>query len=203
MRARSVLFALVFFSAMAATAAPRPASAADWADRMIASRPPANQAGPDWADRMAARMGPGASPSRDWVERLIAGRSAEFAPGSLVQIERVQAALVGAGSAKDLGRILSLFARDATVTSNGRTYAGIDAIRTYWENAGPFLAQNHWEGYTPTQEVRINAASDNATLQFECLWVDTATGQVRARSHASGILVKDGNQWVITRMSAG
>jgi hypothetical protein len=169
---------------------------------MMALRPAADQPGPDWADRMAAAMPPRA-PSRDWAERLIADRSADFMPASLVQIERVQAALVEAGGSKDMGRMLSLFARDATVTSGGRTYAGIDAIRTYWENAGPFLAQNHWEGYTPPHKVRINAASDQATLQFECLWIDPVTSQVRARSYSSDVLVKDGDRWVIKEMNAG
>jgi uncharacterized protein (TIGR02246 family) len=169
----------------------------------------------DWIDRMMATRGsnPGATvlagalnPAQpdDWIDRMSAAKSSDIAsPGYLWQINQVEVTMNEAGSTKDLDKMLSLFASDATLISGGKTYAGIDQIRAYWTHAGPFLPQNHWAGYTPVYKNHISVRSDRATLQFECLWIDVATRQVQAYSYSNNVLVRVGDKWMIKEMRAG
>jgi hypothetical protein len=169
----------------------------------------------DWIDRMMVVRGfdPGAIviaetsiPARaaDWIDRMSAARSSDVAsPRYLWQINQVEVTLNEAGSTKDIDKLLSLFASDATLISGGRTYAGIDQIKSYWKQAGPFLPQNHWAGYTPAYRNQIHVSNDRATLHFECLWVDVATSRVQAHSYMNNVLVRIGDKWIIKEMRAG
>jgi hypothetical protein len=190
----------------------------DWVDRMAAAldRAPAVAAdlgAPDWVDRMAGALshtpvGPAtkaASPMHepeDWISRMIAGRSRELKPRSVLEIEAVKTALIAACGTQNLDGVLALFTRDATVTSGGRTYVGIDQIQKYWAQSGAFHPGSRWVGYSSGETVRVGADADSATLVFECIWLDAGTSRIVARSVARHVLVKSGGTWTITQMSS-
>jgi len=131
------------------------------------------------------------------------GAAPTASPSDLFQIHEVEITFHKAGSTKDLDLMLSLFTDDATLTSGGKTYTGKDQVRSYWTAAGPFLPQNHWAGYTPAYKIRINVDGDRATLYFECLWVDVATGQIKAHSYSDDVLIRTSGKWLIKEMKAG
>lgn len=132
-----------------------------------------------------------------------AGAAAAPSPADLMAIHQVEIDFHKAGTTKDLNLMLSLFTDDATVSAAGKTYTGKDQIRDYWTHAGPFLPENHWAGYTPAYKIRIGVNGDRATLYFECLWVDAATGQVKVHSYSDDVLVRTGAKWLIKEMKAG
>jgi len=203
MSTRAILASFFFLAAAILMASPSPVSSADWVDRMAASEPSAAAAGPDWADRMAAALAPrGGLLGGDWIDRLVAGRSAEVVPESLAQIERVENAMVDAGTARDVDRMVALFSRDAVLTSGGRTYSGIDQIRAYWLHVGPFRARVPSKGYAPAGRVKIIESGDQAIMQLECVWVDSRTQAVKSRLVSTDVLSRHGGAWLITRMSA-
>jgi len=203
MSTRRILAGLFFLSAAILIASPSPVSSADWVDRMAAADPSISAAGPDWAGRMAAALAPRTGPQgADWIDRVVANRSAEVVPGSLAQIERVEAAMVDAGTARDMDRLISLFARDAVLTSGGRTYSGVDEIKGYFRRSGLFLVDTPSTGYAPAGRVRMIESGDRAILQLECVWVDSRTQAVKSRLVSTDVLARRGSTWVITRMSA-
>jgi hypothetical protein len=200
MRTRFVLLGFFLLSASVVMAQ------SDWVDRMIAASPAvtlSGQAGPDWADRMiAAGSASGMPQPEDWVERLVADRGTDFAPQSLLQIEKVKTALLEAERGQDLQRALSLFAGDAVINASGRTYSGTSEIRVFWESTPPFRAANDGASYSPAARVRIETSADRAMLQIDTVWIDAGTGRVRARTYSSDILVRDGDRWLIKEMSS-
>lgn len=132
-----------------------------------------------------------------------AGAAPGPSPSDLMAIHQVEIDFHKAGSTKDLNLMLSLFTDDATVTAAGKTYTGKEQVRAYWTQSGPFQPQNHWAGYTPAYKIRIGVDGDRATLYFECLWVDVATGQVKVHSYSDDVLVRTGGKWLIKEMKAG
>jgi hypothetical protein len=107
-----------------------------------------------------------------------------------------------AGTTKNLDLMLSLFTRDATISSGGKTYSGTDQIREYWRAAGPFQRQNQWVAYTPAFRIRYNVEGDNAHLYFECLYVDKAANKIAAHTNSNDDLVRVGGKWLIKQMTA-
>lgn len=137
------------------------------------------------------------------VVAVAAGAAPGPSPSDLMAIHQVEIDFHKAGSTKDLNLMLSLFTDDATLAAAGKTYVGKDQVRAYWTQAGPFLPQNHWAGYTPAYKIRIGVDGDRATLYFECLWVDVQTGQVKVHSYSDDVLVRTGGKWLIKEMKAG
>jgi SnoaL-like domain len=198
MGTRIVVFAAFLFLSFVLMASPSTgAPPDDWVARMMADRSATESVdGPSIAS----------SPSRpdDWAGRMIAARVFQPAsPWDLLQIQQVEAAIAEAGSTKDLDLMVSLFARDARLISDGKTYAGREEIRRYWAHAGPFQPNNHWAGYSPAYKLRISVDSDIARMHFESLWVDVATNRVGAYVTSNGVLVRTGDRWVIKEMEAG
>jgi len=193
MKTLFLLPCLCVLSSAAAMASPAlPPQPGDWIERMI-------------ANHSSAIASPTAGPTdqADWVDRMVAARSWQLASSvSLWQISRVEAVFSEACSTKDVDKMMSLFARNATLTAGGKTYTGADQIRAYWGQTGAFLPQNHWAIFTPAHKSSIQLEQDRATLHFECLWVDAATGQIRAHSYADDTLVRKGEAWVIEDMKS-
>lgn len=115
----------------------------------------------------------------------------------------IEIAFHQAGSTKDLALMLSLFADDATLTSSGKTYAGKDQVKKYWQAAGPFQPQNQWVGYTPAFRIKYSVKGDTAHLYFECLWVDKLAGKIAAHTNSDDDLVRVRGRWLIRSMKAG
>ncbi|HJU15955.1 MAG TPA: nuclear transport factor 2 family protein [Stellaceae bacterium] len=123
-------------------------------------------------------------------------------PDDFMQLHQVEIAFHKAGSAKNLDLMLSLFADDAVITAGGKTYAGREQVKRYWQAAGPFQPQNHWVGYTPAFRIRYEVQGDRAHLYFECLWVDKAAGRIAAHTNSDDELVRINGRWLIKTMKA-
>ena len=109
-----------------------------------------------------------------------------------------------AASTKDLDLMMSLFADNATLTAGGKTYVGKSEIRKYFATvAGAFQPNNEWTAYTPAQRIRTSADGDDATLYFECLYVDRQTKTIKTHTFSDDTLVRSGDRWLIKTMKAG
>jgi hypothetical protein len=133
---------------------------------------------------------------------LVSIASEEETPADFMQLHNVEIAFHNAGSTKDLGLMLSLFADDAVLSAGGKTYTGKDEIKSYWQAAGPFQPQNQWVGYTPAFRIRYNVDGDRAHLYFECLWVDKVAGKIAAHTNSDDVMVRISGRWLIKEMKA-
>src|ERR1700674_5267236 len=74
---------------------------------------------------------------------------AEENADDFMQIHQIEIVFHQAGITKNLDLMLSLFTDDATITSQGKTYAGKEQIRSFWLAAKTVQPQNLWVAYTP------------------------------------------------------
>jgi len=128
--------------------------------------------------------------------------SEEDNPNDFMNIHRIEITFHEAGTTKNLDLMLSLFADDATITSGGKTYAGKDQIRSYWQAAGPFQPQNQWVAYTPAFRIKYAVEGDSAHLYFECLYVDKTANKIAAHTNSDDTLVRVNGKWLIKDMKA-
>jgi hypothetical protein len=117
-------------------------------------------------------------------------------------IHKIEIEFHRAGTTKNLDLMLSLFADDATLTSGGKTYAGKDQIRAYWQAAGPFQPQNQWVAYTPAFRIKYDVEGNTGHLYFECLYVDKAANKIAAHTNSQDTLVRVSGRWLIKDMKA-
>ena len=120
----------------------------------------------------------------------------------LYEIDQVERTWHKAASTHDLNLMMSIWAPNATFTINGTTYTGKAAIRKFFEGAGPFQPQNHWESDTPAYKIRITVNGNRGTLYFECHYVDVDTGKVAAAVGADQDVRKINGRWKITKSIA-
>ena len=119
-----------------------------------------------------------------------------------MQLHNVEIAFHKAGSTKDLGLMLSLFADDAVLTAKGKTYTGRDQIKNYWQAHPAFQPQTQWVGYTPAFRIRYDVDGDRAHLYFECLWMDKTAGKIAAHTNSDDTLARINGRWLIKQMKA-
>lgn len=119
-----------------------------------------------------------------------------------MQLHQVEITFHEAGSTKNIELMLPLFADDAVLTAGGKTYAGKDQVKKYWQAAGPFQPQNQWVGYTPAFRIRYDVQGDRAHLYFECLWVDAKAKKIAAHTNSDDILARMNGRWLIKEMKA-
>jgi hypothetical protein len=123
-------------------------------------------------------------------------------PEDFMQLHNIEIAFHKAGSTRDLGLMLSLFADDAVLTAKGKTYAGKDQIKSYWQAHPAFEPQALWVGYTPAFRIRYNVQGDQVHLYFECLWVDQAAGKIAAHTNSDDTLARINGRWLNKTMKA-
>ena len=119
-----------------------------------------------------------------------------------MQLHKVEIAFHEAGSTKNLGLMLSLFADDAVLTTKGKTYTGKDQIKAYWEAHPAFQPKAHWVGYTPAFRIRYSVQGDDAHLYFECLWVDAVANKIAVHTNSDDNLIRVNGKWLIKEMKA-
>lgn len=125
-------------------------------------------------------------------------------PADKMALHQVEITFHQAASAKDIDLMMSLFADDAVLVSGGKTYTGKAQVREYFSTvAGSFKPQNNWVAYTPAQRITTNVHGDTAELNFECLYMDTATNAVGAHTYSHDTLARSGDHWLIKHMEAG
>ena len=123
-------------------------------------------------------------------------------PADFMQLHNIEIDFHKAGSTKDLGLMLSLFADDAVLTAKGKIYTGKDQIKSYWQAHPAFQPQTQWVGYTPAFRIRYDVQGDRAHLYFECLWVDKTAGTIAAHTNSDDALARINGRWLIKQMKA-
>ena len=123
-------------------------------------------------------------------------------PEDFMQLHNIEIAFHEAGSTKDLGLMLSLFADDAVLNAKGKTYTGKERIKSYWQAHPAFQPQTQWVGYTPAFRIRYDVQGDRAHLYFECLWVDKTAGKIAAHTNSDDTLARINGRWLIKEMKA-
>jgi hypothetical protein len=139
-----------------------------------------------------------------------AGDSDRGSPADILQVRNVEITFHRAGSVlpeKNLDLMMSLYADDAVLTDTAhgnKVYSGKDQVRTYWRDvAAPFKTDNHWIGYTPAMRIRSQIDGENATLYFECLWMDVDKNAIGAHSFSDMTLARVNGRWLVKTINVG
>jgi ketosteroid isomerase-like protein len=121
------------------------------------------------------------------------------------QIDQIEKDFHGAMTTKDIDRMMSLFAPNATMTVGpGATATGLDEIRAFWlTKAAPFAAENHWVSDHPAYKLEITVNGDRGTLHFECHYIDVDTEKVASATTADFDVARIDGKWLITNMVGG
>ena len=160
------------------------------------------------------RKGVGAAAIGGFGLALPTVASADVTHGSeqIGEIYELQAAFHRAKTTQDLDLMMSLWAENATFVnkSNGNTYLGSQAIRSFWQGSGSFT--HHRFSLVPSYKTTIQVQGDEAFLYFECHDVgEFATGgfddpsvkTIVNDSYLAGDLQNLGGNWVFWNMTAG
>lgn len=129
-------------------------------------------------------------------------QAAEKKQADLYAIDQIEVKWHQASSTKNVDLMMSLWAPDATFTIGPEILKGTSQIRDFFEQAGPFKAENTWVSDTPAYKVRATVDGDKGTLYFECHYVDVKTGKVAAVVSADQDVEKIDGKWVITNLAA-
>lgn len=114
-------------------------------------------------------------------------------------IDQIEKDFHRATSRKDIKLMMSLWSPTATLTSS-TTVSGWKEIRRFWLDAPVFQPENHWVSDTPAYKIRITVNGDRGTLNFECHYVDTGTGGLKAVTAADQQVARINGRWLITDM---
>lgn len=121
----------------------------------------------------------------------------------LWQIDQIEVKFHRATSHHDINLMMSLWAPGAVFNIDQETLVGKGQIRHWFlTKNGAFMPSHHWESDTPSYKIRIDLNGDQATMYFECHYIDPKTGTVAAAAGVTHTLQKVKGQWLITN-SAG
>src|SRR5947209_2220015 len=121
----------------------------------------------------------------------------------LYQLDQVEVKFHRATSHHNLKLMMSLWAPGAVFNIDQEALAGKAQIQHWFATKnGAFMPNHHWESDTPTYKMRITLGGDQATIYFECHYVDPKTAKVVAVAGVTHTLQKINGVWLITN-SAG
>ena len=117
----------------------------------------------------------------------------------LYQLDQVEVKFHKATSTHNLALMMSLWAPGAVFNIDQKTLTGKPQIRHWFatENKA-FMPGHHWESDTPSYKIRITLNGDQATMYFECHYIDPKTAKVVAEAGVTHTLQKVNGQWLIT-----
>jgi ketosteroid isomerase-like protein len=117
----------------------------------------------------------------------------------LYQISQIERSFHEAISKKDIDKLVSLFAPNATGTFGpGKTVAGREQIRQVWLNSVAFQPATHWLSDHPAYKLKATVDGDRGTLHFECHFIDVETGKVAALTAGNLDVARIDGHWLIT-----
>ncbi len=121
-------------------------------------------------------------------------------PDDVVQIYQVQATFDRAASTKNLDLMMSLWYDYATLSVGDMIgYEGKSQVRGWFAtSAEVFKPQNQWVLLTASQKIRAEIRGNQATLGFDCYYVDLATKTVKAEAAVKATLARINGKWLIT-----
>lgn len=131
-------------------------------------------------------------------------------PADVLAVRNVEVTFHTAGSVlpdKSLDLMMSIYADDAVLTDAGhdnKVYSGKAEVRRYWADvSGPFRPEHHWIGYTPAMRMHAEVDGNQASLYFECLWMDADNNAVGAHSFSDMKLVRLHGHWLVNAIRVG
>jgi ketosteroid isomerase-like protein len=118
---------------------------------------------------------------------------------NLYEIDQIEVKFHEATSTHNLKLMMSLWAPGAVFDIDQQTLVGKAQIAHWFatENKA-FMAQNHWQSDTPSYKIKIHLSGDNATMYFECDYIDPKTDAVVASAGVTHDLQKLNGKWLIT-----
>jgi ketosteroid isomerase-like protein len=117
----------------------------------------------------------------------------------LYEISQIERSFHEAISKKDIDKLVSLFAPNATGTFGpGKTVTGREQIRQVWLNAVGWKPETHWLSDHPAYKLKVTVDGDRGTLHFECHFVDVDTGTVAAVTAGNLDVARIEGRWLIT-----
>jgi len=121
------------------------------------------------------------------------------------EIDQIEKDFHGAMTNKDIERMMSLWAPNATMTVGpGVTASGLDEIRQFFlDKSAPFMDENNWISDHPAYKLEITLAGDRGTLHFECHFIDAETKEVVSTTAADFDVARIDGEWLITNMVGG
>jgi ketosteroid isomerase-like protein len=121
------------------------------------------------------------------------------------QIDQIEKDFHGAMATKDIDRMMSLWAPNATMTVGpGVTATGVEEIRQFFlEKSAPFMDENNWISDHPAYKLEITVSGDRGTLHFECHFVNAETKEVVSTTAADFDVARIDGKWLITNMVGG
>jgi hypothetical protein len=123
---------------------------------------------------------------------------------NLYEIDQIEVKFHRATSTHNINLMMSLWAPGAVFNIDQQTLVGKGQIEKWFETENKaFMQQNHWESDTPSYKIRIHLINGtNATMYFECHYIDPTTSKVVALAGVTHTLQKIKGKWLITN-SAG
>jgi ketosteroid isomerase-like protein len=117
----------------------------------------------------------------------------------LYEISQIERGFHEAISKKDIDKLVSLFAPNATGTFGpGKTVAGREQIRQVWLNSVGWKPETHWLSDHPAYKLKVTVDGDRGTLHFECHFIDIDTGKVAALTAGNLDVSRIDGHWLIT-----
>ena len=118
---------------------------------------------------------------------------------NLYEIDQIEVKFHRATSTQNLKLMMSLWAPGAVFDIDQQTLTGKAQIRHWFatENKA-FMPQNHWQSDSPTYKIKIHLNGNNATMYFECDYIDPKTDKVVASAGVTHTLKKINGTWLIT-----
>jgi ketosteroid isomerase-like protein len=117
----------------------------------------------------------------------------------LFEISQIERSFHEAISKKDIDKLVSLFAPNATGTFGpGKTVAGREQIRQVWLNSVGWKFETHWLSDHPAYKLKVTVDGDRGTLHFECHFIDVDTGEIAALTAGNLDVAKINGKWLIT-----
>ena len=117
----------------------------------------------------------------------------------LYQIDQIEVKFHRATSTHNLKLMMSLWAPGAVFNIDQQTLTGKAQIRNWFKTENKaFMPSHHWESDTPSYKLKVHLNGENATMYFECHYIDPKTSKVVGLAGVTHTLQKINGKWLIT-----
>ena len=121
---------------------------------------------------------------------------------NLGQIKDLEVVIHRNQTSKNVDAFMSIWDKDATLTTGGNTYTGIQQIRDYWATkSAAFKPENNWLELTATQRMVTTMHGNQGTFHFECYFLDIPTKVVKGISVVDSTVVRRNGHWLLKTVS--
>jgi hypothetical protein len=115
------------------------------------------------------------------------------------QINQIEARFHKATSTHNIKLMMSLWAPGSVFDIDQQTLTGKAEIKHWFLTQNKaFMPQHHWESDTPSYKITIHLYGNEATMYFECHYIDPDTSKVVGLAGVTHTLQKIHGKWLIT-----